>query len=46
VLALLLRRARTGAGGWAETSLYDGMLATLGCMIGRSERAAPEIEES
>lgn len=44
VLALLYRRARTGAGGWAETSLYDGMLATLGCMIGRSERAAPEIE--
>jgi crotonobetainyl-CoA:carnitine CoA-transferase CaiB-like acyl-CoA transferase len=31
-------------GGWAETSLYDGMLATLGCMIGRSERAAPGIE--
>ena len=44
VLALLARRARTGEGGWAETSLYDGMLATLGCMIGRSERAAPEIE--
>jgi crotonobetainyl-CoA:carnitine CoA-transferase CaiB-like acyl-CoA transferase len=44
VLALLGRRARTGAGGWAETSLYDGLLATLGCMIGRSERAAPEIE--
>ena len=44
VLGLLLRRAQTGAGGWAETSLYDGMLATLGCMIGRSERAAPEIE--
>jgi len=44
VLALLCRRAQTGAGGWAETSLYDGMLATLGCMIGRSERAAPEIE--
>ncbi|NKQ54447.1 CoA transferase [Amycolatopsis sp. K13G38] len=44
VLALLCRRARTGTGGWAETSLYDGMLATLGCMIGRSERAAPEIE--
>ena len=43
-LALLRRRALTGAGGWAETSLYDGMLATLGCMIGRSERAAPEIE--
>lgn len=44
VLGLLLHRARTGAGGWAETSLYDGMLATLGCMIGRSQRAAPEIE--
>ena len=44
VLGLLLRRARTGEGGWAETSLYDGLLATLGCMIGRSERAAPEIE--
>ncbi|MFI0355014.1 CoA transferase [Actinomadura sp. 9N407] len=44
VLGLLRRRALTGTGGWAETSLYDGMLATLGCMIGRSERAAPEIE--
>jgi crotonobetainyl-CoA:carnitine CoA-transferase CaiB-like acyl-CoA transferase len=44
VLGLLYRRAVTGRGGWAETSLYDGMLATLGCMIGRSERAAPHIE--
>jgi crotonobetainyl-CoA:carnitine CoA-transferase CaiB-like acyl-CoA transferase len=44
VLALLRRRALSGEGGWAETSLYDGMLATLGCMIGRSERAGPEIE--
>ena len=44
VLALLRRRALGGGGGWAETSLYDGMLATLGCMIGRSERAAPEVE--
>jgi crotonobetainyl-CoA:carnitine CoA-transferase CaiB-like acyl-CoA transferase len=44
VLGLLYRRSRTGRGGWAETSLYDGMLATLGCMIGRSERAAPHIE--
>jgi crotonobetainyl-CoA:carnitine CoA-transferase CaiB-like acyl-CoA transferase len=44
VLALLRRRVATGAGGWAETSLYDGMLATLGCMIGRSERAAPPVE--
>jgi crotonobetainyl-CoA:carnitine CoA-transferase CaiB-like acyl-CoA transferase len=44
VLGLLYRRAATGRGGWAETSLYDGMLATLGCMIGRSQRAAPHIE--
>ncbi|MDX6745118.1 CaiB/BaiF CoA-transferase family protein [Actinocorallia sp. A-T 12471] len=44
VLALLRRRALTGAGGWAETSLYDGMLATLGCMIGRSEAAPEEVE--
>jgi crotonobetainyl-CoA:carnitine CoA-transferase CaiB-like acyl-CoA transferase len=43
-LALLRRRALTGTGGWSDTSLYDGMLATLGCMIGRSERAAPKIE--
>lgn len=43
-LALLRRRELTGAGGWAEASLYDGLLATLGCMIGRSERAAPKIE--
>jgi crotonobetainyl-CoA:carnitine CoA-transferase CaiB-like acyl-CoA transferase len=45
VLGLLYRRAATGSGGWAETSLYDGMLATLGCMIGRSERAASHIEQ-
>ncbi|SHM65328.1 CaiB/BaiF CoA-transferase family protein [Cryptosporangium aurantiacum] len=44
VLALLLRRTETEAGGWSETSLYDGLLVTLGCMIGRSERAAPEVE--
>ncbi|MWA03532.1 CoA transferase [Actinomadura sp. LD22] len=44
VFALLRRRELTWAGGWAETSLHDGMLGTLGCMIGRSERAAPEIE--
>lgn len=43
-LALLRQRAITGEGGWAETSLYDGLLATLGCMIGRSEHAAPPIE--
>ena len=44
VLALLCRRRATGLGGWAETSLYDGMLATLGCMIGRSERAPADVE--
>src|SRR5436190_954907 len=44
VLALLRRRALTGVGGWTETSLYDGMLSTLGCMIGRSERAPTEVE--
>lgn len=44
-LALLRRRELTGRGGWSATSLHDGMLATLGCMIGRSERAAPKIEE-
>ncbi len=44
VLALLRRRALGGGGGWTETSLYDGMLSTLGCMIGRSERAPAEVE--
>lgn len=39
VFALLL-----AGGGRVRTTLYDGMLATLGCMIGRSERAAAEIE--
>lgn len=44
VLALLRRRILTGLGGWAETSLYDGMLATLGTMIGRSESAPEHVE--
>lgn len=44
VLALLRRRALTGQSGWTETSLYDGMLATLGTMIGRSEKAPEHIE--
>jgi crotonobetainyl-CoA:carnitine CoA-transferase CaiB-like acyl-CoA transferase len=44
VLALLRRRVLGGGGGWAETSLYDGMLATLGTMIGRSERAPEPVE--
>lgn len=45
VLALLVQRERTGSGGWTETSLYDGLLSTLGCMIGRSERAEPDVED-
>ena len=44
VLALLGRREQAGLGGWSETSLYDGMLATLGALIGRPERAAPDVE--
>jgi crotonobetainyl-CoA:carnitine CoA-transferase CaiB-like acyl-CoA transferase len=44
VLALLRRRELAGLGGWSETSLYDGMLATLGALIGRPERAAPDVE--
>ncbi len=45
VLALLRRRAITGVGGWLETSLYDGMLATLGTMIGRAEHAPEHVED-
>jgi crotonobetainyl-CoA:carnitine CoA-transferase CaiB-like acyl-CoA transferase len=45
VLALLRRRVLTGHGGWTETSLYDGMLATLGTMIGRSEHAPEHVED-
>jgi crotonobetainyl-CoA:carnitine CoA-transferase CaiB-like acyl-CoA transferase len=44
VLALLRRRALTGLGGWSEASLYDGMLATLGTMVGRSEHAPEHVE--
>jgi crotonobetainyl-CoA:carnitine CoA-transferase CaiB-like acyl-CoA transferase len=44
VLALLRRRTLTGIGGWSETSLYDGMLATLGTMIGRPERAPEHVD--
>ncbi len=43
VFALLHRRAADGRGGWAETSLYDGMLSTLGCMIGRPERGPADV---
>jgi len=44
VLALLRRRVSTGVGGFAETSLYDGMLATLGTMIGRSAHAPEHVQ--
>jgi crotonobetainyl-CoA:carnitine CoA-transferase CaiB-like acyl-CoA transferase len=44
VLALLRRRVPNGLGGWTESSLYDGLISTLGCMIGRSERAPTEVE--
>ncbi len=42
---LLRQRLLEGTGGWAETSLYDGMLATLGCLVGRSERAPRKVED-
>jgi len=44
VLALLCRREATGIGGRIDTSLYDGMLATIGTMIGRTEHAPERIE--
>jgi crotonobetainyl-CoA:carnitine CoA-transferase CaiB-like acyl-CoA transferase len=40
-LALLYERELTGVGGWAETSLYDGVLASLPMVIGRVEHASP-----
>ena len=36
-LAILYERETTGVGGWAETSLYDGLLAILPMIIGRVE---------
>lgn len=41
MLALLLRRATRGHGGWTETSLYDGLLAMIGGIVGR-----PEVKSS
>ncbi|MEN2740613.1 CoA transferase [Microbacterium sp. X-17] len=43
-LVLLRQKVLTGTGGWADGSLYDGMLSTLGCMIGRPERANENVE--
>ncbi len=41
VLALLYQREATGRGGWAETSLYDGLQALLPMIIGRVEHHSP-----
>jgi crotonobetainyl-CoA:carnitine CoA-transferase CaiB-like acyl-CoA transferase len=41
VLALLHQREVTGRGGWAETSLYDGLQALLPMIIGRVEHNSP-----
>ncbi|MCX4092909.1 CoA transferase [Nocardia sp. alder85J] len=41
VLALLYEREATGAGGWAETSLYDGLQAILPMISGTVEHHSP-----
>lgn len=40
-LAGLYERERTGAGCWAETSLYDGLQALLPMILGRVEHHSP-----
>ncbi|MGW1029454.1 CoA transferase [Streptomyces sp. NPDC002577] len=40
-LACLYERETTGLGGWAETSLYDGIQATLPMIIGRVQYHSP-----
>jgi crotonobetainyl-CoA:carnitine CoA-transferase CaiB-like acyl-CoA transferase len=40
-LALLHQREATGVGGWAETSLYDGVQALLPMILGRVEHHSP-----
>jgi crotonobetainyl-CoA:carnitine CoA-transferase CaiB-like acyl-CoA transferase len=40
-LAGLYDRERTGAGRWAETSLYDGIQAMLPMILGRVEHHSP-----
>jgi len=40
-LALVYQREATGSGGWAETSLYDGVTALLPMIIGNVERHSP-----
>ena len=43
-LARLYERETTGIGGWVETSLYDGMLAMLGLVIGRVQHPSTSTE--
>jgi crotonobetainyl-CoA:carnitine CoA-transferase CaiB-like acyl-CoA transferase len=45
-LARLYEREATGAGGWVEASLYDGMLAILPMIIGRVEHPSPQLVSS
>jgi crotonobetainyl-CoA:carnitine CoA-transferase CaiB-like acyl-CoA transferase len=40
-LSLLYQREGTGQGGWAQTSLYDGITALLPMIIGRVEHHSP-----
>ncbi len=42
-VAALYEREVTGAGGWVETSLYDGLLAILPMIIGRVEHPSPAL---
>ena len=43
-LACLYEREATGRGGWAETSLYDGLQAMLPMIIGRVEHPTPATD--
>ena len=40
-LAGLYQRERSGVGAWAETSLYEGMVALLPMIVGRVEHHSP-----
>ncbi|CAI7978150.1 L-carnitine dehydratase/bile acid-inducible protein F [Frankia sp. Hr75.2] len=42
-LAGLYERESTGRGGWAETSLVDGLQAILPMIIGRVENSSPSV---
>jgi crotonobetainyl-CoA:carnitine CoA-transferase CaiB-like acyl-CoA transferase len=43
-LARLYEREVTGVGGWAETSLHDGLLALLPMIVGRVEHPSPATD--